>query len=181
MKLITNYINKQYKKVCQRPYIKFTINWITSTKNLLFLTLNLFISFLIGLITPELFCNDHTSKTPPINDNLIYYSFLVFLGIYVVIQFLPTKYFKQFYWQLLDTFLTGLIIIVIAISQSINTELVVHISNTNTVPNNKIITTDEAHNYHVDTDNYIEIEKSNQENMIVKTVYNEPVEVIVPK
>lgn len=181
MKLITNYINNQYKKLCQSSYTKFIINWLKSTKNLLFLTLNLFISFLIGLITPEIFCNDHTNKTPPINDNLIYYSFLVFLGIYLVIQFLPKQYFKKFYWQLIDTFLTGLIVVVIAISQSIDTELVTHISNTNTTPNEKIITTDDAHNYHIDPDNYIEIEKANQQNMIVKTVYNEPVEIVVPK
>lgn len=164
----------------QYKLVQITKKWFNDITNLIFLTLNLFISFILGAMIPTLLCQDTSSEVPPINWDLFNSSFLIFSGTYLVIRALPHHLFKSWWLLLIDTFLTGLTIIVIGISQNIEHEPVIEITDYGSKPTYKIISTETGKHYHVDVDNYIVIENPKYNKTTVKTLYHNPIEVDEP-
>lgn len=119
------------------------------------------------------------------------------IGVYLIINWLEnhkidqknkTSFEKQAFIMLAKTLIIAIPIIVINISNNINTKPIVNnqyeagIKNKQEeTPDRNTITSKDGHTYQINNDNYIESHTGNQDQAVVKLIYDQPVEVIYPK
>lgn len=199
IKKLTNRVKRQIKLSTKLKLITIIYYWLIQLDHLFVITVIYCLSVLCGALLPKYLVDipPGWSKTTGFNSGITTHAMVIGIGVYLIINWLEnhkidqkntTSFEKQAFIMLAKTLIIAIPIIVINISNNINTKPIVNnqyeagIKNKQEeTPDRNTITSKDGHTYQINNDNYIESHTGNQDQAVVKLIYDQPVEVIYPK
>ena len=199
IKKLTNHFKKQIKLSTKLKLITSVYHWIIQLDHLFVITVIYCLSVLCGALLPKYLVDIPPGwpKTTGFNSGITTHAMAIGINIYLIINWLEnhkidqkntTSFEKQDFIMLAKTLIIAIPIIVINISNNINTKPIVNNqyeagikTKQEETPDRNTITTKDGHTYQINNDNYIESHTGNQDQTVVKLIYDQPVEVIYPK